>query len=68
VTQSNSVFLHGGLPVSQIKSEIDTVGFFSNMLAVILGIVITFSIQGIINRHSQRENIRSALRLVEEEL
>jgi len=49
-------------------SKFDTVGFFSNILAVILGIVITFSIQGIINQHQQAQNIKSALSLVQEEL
>lgn len=48
--------------------KFDAVGFFSNMLAVILGIVITFSIQGVIDRSAQKENISSALRLVETEL
>jgi len=46
----------------------DAVGFFSNILAVILGIIITFSIQGILDRHKQKENISSALRLVRDEL
>lgn len=49
-------------------SKFDAVGFISNILAVILGIVITFSIQSIVDRHAQKENISSALRLVAEEL
>jgi len=49
-------------------SQFDTVGFFSNVLAVILGIVITFSIQGIIDRQNRKESVSSALRLVSEEL
>lgn len=49
-------------------SKIDPVGFFSNMLAVILGIVVTFSIQGIIDKHKERENVKSALTLVKDEL
>jgi len=49
-------------------SRFDAVGFFSNILAVILGIAITFSLQGIIDRHNQKENILSALRIVGEEL
>jgi len=52
----------------KIMSKFDAVGFFSNILAVILGIVVTFSIQAIINLRSQKENISSALRLVQEEL
>ena len=42
--------------------------FFANVLSVILGIVITFSIQGIINRSQDRKNVRSALELVRSEL
>jgi len=49
-------------------SKFDAVGFFSNILAVILGIIITFSIQSIIDRNNEKENISSALRLVKEEL
>lgn len=42
--------------------------FFLNVLSVILGIVITFSIQGIINRAQDKKNVRSALELVRSEL
>ena len=43
-------------------------GFFSNLLAVILGIVITFAVQGMINRAQDRKEVRSALELVRSEL
>lgn len=43
-------------------------GFFSNLLAVILGIVITFAVQGMINRAQDRQEVRSALGLVRSEL
>ena len=43
-------------------------GFFSNLLAVILGIVITFAVQGVINRAQDRRDVRSALELVRSEL
>ncbi|MBR2211789.1 MAG: hypothetical protein IJ896_10120, partial [Fibrobacter sp.] len=43
-------------------------GFFSNLLAVILGIVITFAVQGMINRAQDRREVRSALELVRSEL
>lgn len=42
--------------------------FFLNVLSVILGIVITFSIQGIINRAQDKKNVRSALELIRSEL
>jgi len=48
--------------------KFDAVGFFSNILAVILGIVITFSIQWIVDRKNEKENINSALQLVQKEL
>ncbi len=48
--------------------QFDLVGFISNILAVILGIVITFSIQGIIDSEKEKENVKSALTLVKEEL
>lgn len=51
-----------------LLSKIDVVGFISNMLAVILGIIITFSIQGVIDRRHEKENVESALSLVREEL
>jgi len=49
-------------------SLIDLISFVSNMLAVILGIIITFSIQGIIDRHQEKTNIKSELSLVREAL
>jgi hypothetical protein len=42
--------------------------FFVKMLSVVLGIVITFSVQGIINRAQNRKNVRSGLELVRTEL
>jgi len=48
--------------------KFDAVAFISNIIAVILGIAITFSVQGIIDRHNERENIASALQLVKDEL
>ena len=42
--------------------------FFSNMLAVILGIVITFTVQGMIDRAGDRREVRKALELVRTEL
>ena len=42
--------------------------FFTKMLSVVLGIVITFSVQGIINRAQSRKNVRSGLELVRTEL
>lgn len=44
------------------------INFFSNLLSVILGIVITFTIQGMIDRASDRKDVRSALELVRAEL
>ena len=42
--------------------------FFSELLAVVLGIVITFAVQGMIDRAQDRKNVRSALELVRVEL
>jgi hypothetical protein len=42
--------------------------FLSNVLSVILGIVITFTVQGIINRSNEKREVRSALNLVRTEL
>ena len=42
--------------------------FLSNMLSVILGIFITFTIQGMIDRSADRKNARSSLELVRSEL
>lgn len=44
------------------------INFFSNLLSVILGIVITFTIQGMIDRAGARKEVRSALELVRTEL
>ena len=42
--------------------------FFSELLAVILGIVITFAVQGMIDRAHDRNEVRKALELVRTEL
>lgn len=42
--------------------------FISDLLSVVLGIVITFTIQGMIDRSSARNEVRSALELVRSEL
>lgn len=42
--------------------------FFLDVLSVILGIVITFSIQGLIDRSHDKKDVRSALELVRTEL
>ena len=42
--------------------------FLSEMLAVILGIVITFTVQGMIDRSRDRREVRKALELVRTEL
>ena len=42
--------------------------FFLDVLSVILGIVITFAIQGLIDRSRDRKNIHSAMELVRTEL
>jgi len=52
----------------KIVSKFDPVAFLSNILAVILGIVITFSIQNISDAKKQRSNVKSALQLVRDEL
>lgn len=55
--------------MKQSRFKTDTiVGFLSNLLSVILGIVITFSVQGMINRSGDKKEIRSALELVRTEL
>lgn len=43
-------------------------GFFSELTAVILGIVVTFAGQGVIDRAHDRKEVRSALQLVRTEL
>ena len=40
----------------------------SNLISVVLGIVITFSVQGLIDRFAVRKEVRSALELVRTEL
>ena len=45
-----------------------TIDFLLKMLSVILGIVITFTVQGMINRAQDKRNVRSALELVRTEL
>ena len=42
--------------------------FFSELLAVVLGIVITFAVQGMIDRAHDRNEVRQALQLVRTEL
>ena len=44
------------------------IGFISNVLAVILGIVITFAVQGMIDNHHDKKEVASALELVRTEL
>lgn len=46
----------------------DWSSFLSNILSVVLGIFITFWIQGMIDRKAERADVRSALELVKEEL
>lgn len=50
------------------KVKDTVVDFVSNLVAVILGIVITFTIQGMIDRAADRKDVRSALELVRTEL
>ncbi len=45
-----------------------TKAFFRHLLSVVLGIIITFSVQGIIDRAHVRREVRSALELVRSEL
>lgn len=45
-----------------------TASFLSNVLSVVLGIVITFTIQGMIDRSQEKKDVRSALQLVRTEL
>ncbi len=42
--------------------------FLTNLLSVVLGIFITFTIQGMIDRSSDRKSVRSSLELVRSEL
>lgn len=48
--------------------KFDWNSFFTNILAVVLGIFITFWIQGIIDRKHEKKEVLSALELVKEEL
>ena len=48
--------------------SIDWSSFISNIISVVLGIVITFGIQGLIDRHREKTDVMSALELVKEEL
>lgn len=45
-----------------------TIAFFRHLLSVVLGIIITFSVQGVIDRAHVRREVRSALELVRAEL
>ena len=44
------------------------INIFSNLVSVVLGIVITFSVQGMIDRAQGRKDVRSGLELVRTEL
>lgn len=50
------------------RGHIDWLGFWSNMLSVILGIFITFTIQGIIDRKEEKAAVDAALQLAQQEL
>lgn len=49
-------------------NRFDWSSFFSNLIAVILGIFITFGIQGMIDRKREKKDVLAALELVKEEL
>lgn len=49
-------------------SRFDWTSFISNIIAVILGIFITFGIQGLVDRRQERNDVKSALGLVKQEL
>ena len=49
-----------------MKESVKT--FLKDLLAVVLGIFITFTIQGLINRSADRKDVRSSLELVRSEL
>jgi len=51
-----------------IIQRFDFIGFISNITAVILGIVITFSIQGLLDKRQKQSEVKSALMLVKDEL
>lgn len=48
--------------------KINWSSFTTDILSVVLGIFITFSIQGLIDRHQEKKEVMSALELVKEEL
>ena len=49
-----------------MKESVKT--FLKDLLAVVLGIFITFTIQGLINRSADKKDVRSSLELVRSEL
>ena len=53
---------------SSNKNRRDWFGYLMNFVAVCLGIIITFAGQGLINRHAERNEVRSSLMLVKNEL
>lgn len=53
---------------SSNKNRRDWFGYLMNFVAVCLGIVITFAGQGLINRHAERNEVKSSLILVKNEL
>lgn len=50
------------------ESGKDWFGYLMNFVAVCLGIAITFAGQGLINRHTEKNEVRSSLMLVKNEL
>ncbi len=50
------------------KTDRDWFGYLMNFVAVCLGIVITFAGQGLINRHSEKNEVKRSLMLVKNEL
>lgn len=50
------------------NNKIDWISFSLNVLSVILGIVITFSVQGLINNSSEKKDVKNSLLLVKNEL
>ena len=61
-----SLSLEEFIPIVSMKQSV--AGFLSNMLSVILGIVITFTVQGMVDRSNERHEVRKALELVRSEL
>ena len=45
------------------RNKKDWFGYLMNFVAVCLGIVITFAGQGLINRHAERNEVKSSLTL-----